>query len=406
MIKVIDSVMGTGKTTSMFRMMKNNPDERYLYISLFLDEVGDGNKGVNGRIQRELPELDFKMPKNFGEGKLEALKRLISDRENISSTHALFSIFDNEVVEMLVEGGYTLVIDEAVDCVGMYDGVNESDVQAMLASEMIILGENNQLEWNEVKYPNHSGKYAEVREYCTLGSLFLHKKKVLIWEYPPKILKLLNKVYIVTYLFEGSVMSCWLKINHLPYEYVDNGDWGLSSEESVKSIARECLQILDSVKLKTLKQKDTTFSVSWYKDNLTKENTKWIKGIIESCIINNKVKAGDVFWTCYKAYEHKIRGKGYSKPAKGGLDPFLACNAKATNNYKDYSLCVYTINVYKNPIEVGYLRERGVEFDKDKYALSEMIQFIWRGCIRQGKPMKVLILSNRMRKLLEDWVNE
>src|SRR5690606_16451855 len=119
-------------TTSMFRMMKNNPDERYLYISLFLDEVGDGNKGVNGRIQRELPELDFKMPKNFGEGKLEALKKLISDRENISSTHALFSIFDNEVVEMLVEGGYTLVIDEAVDCVGMYDGVNESDVQAML----------------------------------------------------------------------------------------------------------------------------------------------------------------------------------------------------------------------------------------------------------------------------------
>lgn len=406
MIKVIDSIMGTGKTTGVFNMMRNNSDTRYLYISLFLDEVGDGNSNTEGRIQRELPELDFKMPRNAGEGKLEALKRLISNRENISSTHALFSMFDNEVVEMLVEGDYTLVIDEAVDCVGMYDGVNESDIQAMLASEMITLGENNQLTWNEVKYPNHTGKYSEVREYCNLGSLFLHKQKILIWEYPPKLLRLLGNVYVVSYLFEGSVMSCWLKMNHLDYQYVDNTEFGLRSEEEVKEIARNALQLLRSSKLETLKQKETTFSSSWYKDNLDRDKAKWIKSIIESCIINNKAKAGEVFWTCYKDYQAKIQGKGYSKPVKDGLDPFLPCNTKATNNYKDYSLCVYTINIFKNPIEVGYLRERGVEFNKDQYALSEMIQFIWRGCIRQGKPMKVLVLSNRMRKLLEDWLND
>jgi hypothetical protein len=42
--------------------------------------------------------------------------------------------------------------------------------------------------------------------------------------------------------------------------------------------------------------------------------------------------------------------------------------------------------------------------DSDMFALSEMIQFIWRGAIRQGKPMKVLILSERMRNLLIKWL--
>ena len=113
-----------------------------------------------------------------------------------------------------------------------------------------------------------------------------------------------------------------------------------------------------------------------------------------------------MFWTCFKAYKAKIAGKGYSKPLKGGLDPFLPCNTKATNNYRDYKLCMYPININKRPTEISYLSERGVDFNKELYALSEMIQFIWRGCIRQGQPMKVLVVSKRMRKLLEDWINE
>jgi len=68
-------------------------------------------------------------------------------------------------------------------------------------------------------------------------------------------------------------------------------------------------------------------------------------------------------------------------------------------------LCMYAVNIFKNPVEVNYLKDNGIEVDEDTYALSEMIQFIWRGCIRQGKPMKVLILSQRMKRLLEEWLN-
>ena len=405
MIRVIDAMMGSGKTTKVFEMMRSNPNNKYMYISMFLNEVGDGNTGEVGRIQKVLPELDFKMPKNIGEGKLKALKTLVDKGCNISSTHSLFGMFDTEIVEMLVKADYTLIIDEAVDCIGVYGDVNESDISAMQLSKMItICPENKQLLWNEEMYPKHDGKYGEVRELCSLGSLYLHSKKVLIWEYPPKLLRELNNVYIVSYLFGGSVMSCWMKMNEIPYEVMDNSLLGLRSESELKAIVKENLTVLKSGKLDKM-YPDSAFGVNWYKEAL-KDEFLTIKTVLESCVKNTRAKVGQVFWTTFKSNKEKLSGKGYSKAVNGNLEPFLACNTKATNDYRDYSLCMYTINVNKKPEEVGYLSSKGVDFNKDLYALSEMIQFVWRGCIREGKPMKVLVLNKRMRRLLENWINE
>lgn len=406
MIKIVDSMMGTGKTTGIFKMMEENQeDRRYLYISLFLDEVGDGNTGVEGRIQKELPDMNFKMPKNMGEGKLQALKNLVTQGCNIASTHALFGVFDHELVEMLVSAKYTLVIDEAVDCISLFDEVNKSDIQMILSGDIVTVNDAGRLQWNEVKYPEHNGKYSHIRELCALGSLYLHNNTILIWEYPPKLLELLEDIYIITYLFEGSIMSSWMKINGLQYSYLDLDLLGLKSEKEVKEIARANLQIISSPSLDKFKQSRYTFSSGWHSD-ISKDKIKSVKSILRSCLVTHKAKAGDVFWTSFLSSQTKLQGVGYSKPVKGGLPPFLPCNTKATNNYRDYWLCMYTVNIFKNPIEVSYLRSKGVEFNEDMYALSQMIQFVWRGCIRQGKPMKVLILSNRMKSLLEGWLSE
>lgn len=405
MINILDSMMGTGKTTGIFKMMKDNQEgKRYLYISLFLDEVGDGNTGTLGRIQKELPEMNFKMPKNLGDGKLKSLKDMVSMGYNIASTHSLFGIFDNELVEMLVSSQYTLIIDEAVDCISLFDEVNKSDVQMILSGEIATVQESGRLIWNEVRYPEHEGKYRHIRELCALGSLYLHNNVVLIWEYPPKLLELLQEVYIITYLFEGSIMSSWMKINNLPYEYLDNDSLGLKSESEVKRIAKENLTFLSSPSLEKFKQNRYTFSSGWH-EGITKDKAKAVKSILRSTMVGQEAKSGDIFWTSFLSSKTKLQGAGYTKAVRGGLEPFLPFNTKATNNYRNYWLCMYTVNLFKNPIEVGYLRSRGVEFNEDDFALSQMIQFIWRGCIREGKPMKVLILSNRMRSLLEGWLN-
>jgi hypothetical protein len=124
-----------------------------------------------------------------------------------------------------------------------------------------------------------------------------------------------------------------------------------------------------------------------------------------STVKNGKHKKGDVFWTVFKDWKDTMKGKGYIDSGTD-LPPFLPCNTRATNDYKDFTLCMYCCNIFKNPIDVRYMQSHDIDIDIDTYSLSEMLQFIWRGCIRQGKPMKVLILSKRMKELLEGWLYE
>ena len=44
--------------------------------------------------------------------------------------------------------------------------------------------------------------------------------------------------------------------------------------------------------------------------------------------------------------------------------------------------------------------------DEDLFALSEMLQFIWRSAIREGKDIHLYIPSSRMRGLLETWLDK
>lgn len=408
MIRILDSVMGTGKTTGVFRMMKDNPDKRYLYIGLFIQEVGDGNTATEGRIQRELPELNFKMPKNTGEGKIEGLKRLIRLGCNISSTHSLFSMFDLEVVELLIKEKYTLIIDEAVDAITTYKNIRKSDIDLMINTGVVEKATDGKILWCGDRFTeeDYDGKFLEVKELCALGSLFWYDNEVLIWEYPPKLLQELEDVLVITYMFEGSIMSSWMKVNGISYEFVDNQSFGLVEDTVVMKVIKDNLTIVVPSKLKKLKLTGTACSVNWYDKKANSETYSSLKGVLENFVDSHSLKTGEVFWTTFLNKRSKLEGKGFTRTPKNGLSPFLAYNTKATNDYMYYKACMYAVNVYKTPTETGYLASKGIVFDQDQYALSMMVQFLWRGCIRRGEPMKVLILSERMRNLLEGWLNE
>ena len=49
-VEVLDSIMGSGKTTAIMKWMKKNFTERYIYISPLLTEIEE-------RLQEELPVL-------------------------------------------------------------------------------------------------------------------------------------------------------------------------------------------------------------------------------------------------------------------------------------------------------------------------------------------------------------
>ena len=56
-----------------------------------------------------------------------------------------------------------------------------------------------------------------------------------------------------------------------------------------------------------------------------------------------------------------------------------------------------------NPNEVNYFINQNVEVNQELLAISDMLQWIFRSAIRDGKEINVYIPSPRMRELLNKW---
>ena len=201
---------GSGKSTKMFKMMQDmydkNPNKRFLYVTPFLSEIDE-------RVPKELPSMNFKTPENKGSGKLSSLCDLVTKGDNIATTHVLFSVLTPEIVDQIIKMQYVLVIDEAIGCVGLLNNeLKKSDTTALLKSNMVFVDEENRgrLTWNEEDYPEHDGKYAKIRSMCNMSMLYCYADTFLMFEYPPKLLKELDHVFVLTYLFDGSDMRCWV----------------------------------------------------------------------------------------------------------------------------------------------------------------------------------------------------
>ena len=103
-------------------------------------------------------------------------------------------------------------------------------------------------------------------------------------------------------------------------------------------------------------------------------------------------------WTTFEDFKNKCKGEGYSKG-------FVACNARATNNYKDRTTCAYLCDRYYNPVIKQFFIDKNVTIDEDTWALSELLQWIFRSAIREHKEINIYIPSKRMRELLLKWLN-
>ena len=110
---------------------------------------------------------------------------------------------------------------------------------------------------------------------------------------------------------------------------------------------------------------------------------------------NQTVQTQEGLW---KDYKKKLQGKGYTRG-------FLSINMRATNEYRDRTSVAYIANRYMNPVIKNFFVNHNIDVDEDGFALSEMLQFIWRSAIRDGKEIWIYVPSMRMRNLLKQWIN-
>ena len=79
--------------------------------------------------------------------------------------------------------------------------------------------------------------------------------------------------------------------------------------------------------------------------------------------------------------------------------------------HKRYELCflcrdvAYLCNNYPNVMLLKIVAKRQEHaFDKDLWALSTMLQFIFRSRLRKGEAINLYIPSSRMRELFKSWL--
>lgn len=402
--------MGSGKTTWSIQYINSNSFENILYITPFLDEV---TRLINKTIK------DFKQPSYRGGTKLENLNELLACQYDIASTHELFKKLTDESREHIKNGHYTLILDEVLSAIDPYDDIKKDDMKLLKDSGCITIDEDGFVIWNQDK-ADYDTQYNKIKILAENKSLLYVNQKLLLWRYPPEIFTLFDKVYILTYLFDASILKSYFDLYCIKYEkksiYHKEGKYYISDffipDTKVYS---KLVNIYDGNLNANIKQKQNGLSSTWFKAQI-KTNPEIIQQMKRN--LNNyfrnilNAKSETIMWTTFKDYQLKLRGKGYSKQFKSeqlenvkNAYGFLACNARATNKYSGCYNLAYCVNIYLHPAISQFFRQKGVAIDEDLYGLSEMIQWIWRSRIRNGESINIYIPSIRMRTLLGSWLN-
>jgi len=103
--------------------------------------------------------------------------------------------------------------------------------------------------------------------------------------------------------------------------------------------------------------------------------------------------------------------KKNSKPgcfAKGSRMKDVNWIANTTRGTNDYMQCSHLIYLYDqniNFIVARWLGDSSKAFN-DAYALTELIQWVWRSRVRKGEPITLYLPSPRMRRLFEEWLKD
>jgi hypothetical protein len=402
LIKIIDAIMGAGKSTWAFKYMYDNPDKKFIYITPYLTEIkrliGEGTE--DEPYTKWYHDRGFREPKHLGEGKLESLHYLLINDYNIATTHALFRMCTNETIDLINSGEYTLILDEALDVVDLYE-VNRKDYEMLLQTNKIKV-ENRIVTWIDKDY---DGKLSEWKTLCNSGVVIELKKsqkvQLLVWNFEIESFLTFKEIFVMTYLFESSYLKYYFDMYDVEYNKYSIDGFNIIKFEDKKPYNKESLRDLIHIydgNLNNIGDKYTALSLNWFKKNkgLVEKLKKNIYNYIHN-IANSKSE--DIIWTTFKSEVKNIKGKGYS-------NSFIPLNTKATNLYRNCDTVVYCCNRFMSPDYVDYFGEYGLIVDQEIFALSEMIQFIWRSAIREEKPIKVYIPSSRMRNLLIDWLND
>lgn len=382
--------MGGGKTSAAINYMNNAPKKtKFIFCTPYLSEV---ERVIEGCKEKEFvqPEVDYE-----NSTKLESVKGLMQEGKNIVTTHALLKSFDRDANYIVRQEGYTLILDETLDVI---------NVKKLKSVDLKVLTDSLDSGQNYGKINTYGGLLFNHRlnQKSFNGCLYLSNSK-LAEMFPIEIFESFKQVIILTYMYHNSLMRYYfdyfdVQTGRLFVKGNSVENYTLTSEyqQDKKIDFSHLINIIEHEKLNEIGRHDRTLTKAWYEkqkdfSSLRKNTYNFFRNIC-------KAKACNGMWTTFVDFKTKVKGKGYTKG-------FVPCSTRGLNEFRDKDCLAYLVNRYVNPNIKVFFAGRGATIDEDGFALNEMLQWIWRSAIRDGKPITIYIPSKRMRNLLVGWLN-
>lgn len=416
---IVDAIMGGGKTSALIEKIKHECGNSFIFVTPYLAEIE--------RIKDNTK--NFYAPRQLGKGKLDSLHELLRSGKNIATTHQLFLNATLETIQLLHEGGYTLILDEAICTLHEYNSVSgakpitKDDVKWLINENYLSVDEKYHVSWSATKKTDLDFYYSKIQRLAEENTLKC-VDNVLFWEYPKEVFQAFDEIYVLTYLFGNTELDTYFKMHGFNYRKMSvephDGSYRICDYTTYADKKAEFAKLINIYDghLNDIGDSNGSFSINWFKKCKRDQFKK-----INNTMLNYRRlvhgTASKTMWTAPKESYDKLKYNGfkYIRQLTGEerelpenqlnlLKQFVPCNARATNNFRDRNVLLYMMNRYLNPEIRKYYSRNGYDIDENIFAVSELVQWIWRSAIRDGKPIDLFIPSKRMRGLFIDWLND
>ena len=400
-ITIKDQPCGSGKTTSMIEGFRS--DRKYLVIVPLLTEVD--------RVVEWSKSTPFQQPHandNNAPTKTESLESMVLQGENIVATHSLFE----RLVPLARQGllsDYDIIIDEVPEVVRSVSSKSKVSIEEFYLNTGYMTADTGTgqvrptVKWWSMRDDVDDTLSTTILNYANTGCLYLLEGHLFIWAMPKELLTAGRTTTILTYKSEGSVLSSYLKKLNVPVEVTNDNQL----EEAFRKKAAELITIKDIPALSRL-----ALSHSGQLAGISNSSYCKTIGIALKNLRGRQlsgVLADNILITCAKEGWLKKGNERVAGPFASRSKLFKGANwvpkvTRGTNDYAHCSHLIYLYDQHMNPYVARWLEDNSRAFD-DAYALTELIQWVWRSRVRKGQPITLYLPSPRMRQLMEEWLN-
>ncbi len=319
-----------------------------------------------------------------------------------------------EVEGLIEKAGYHIIIDEE-KCVLNSVKIKQQTIKNLKQLRYIVIDQDTGLvTWDFKKSGNDYDGEKEHQEVITKaksGSLYCFDDKFFVYELPHRLFHIAEKYTIMTYLFKGNILEAYFNSHGIQYHIEQ-----INTERSaiIKNQAKELITFIPMTQnmnnICANYKRSKPFSRNFITNRLTPKERKSIREGIRGIIYKQeKHDPNKVMITCFKDFmvtETKKKPRINMMPRS--MDHcFVSMNVRGSNQWAKNDFVIHMVDHYPDPYIEKYLRARSNgSFDPDIYALSMLIQYVYRSAIRDNKPIKLMICSERMEQLFKEWLAE